>query len=862
MRGIKKILFVLPVVSALSLSCCGHHASAPGRVVLQSICAGWEFARADSLCWMPARVPGTVHTDLFAAGVIPDPFWRDNEHRQQWIDKADWIYRTSFEAGDAITAKSNIEIVFEGLDTYAEVTLNGHRVLSADNMFRTWEADVKPYLKQGRNDLEVCFRSPVGVSLAKYDANPYKLFGLPGNDQARLGGLGDKLVSMWNRKTPSHFGWDWGPRFVTSGIWRPVHIRAWEGARIKDVHYIRHDISGKSARLTARLKIESDMAGRAEVELKVNGKRVASARIQLDRGLSTVDIPLEIGNPQLWWPSGMGRQNLYRMDASLADNDGNVLDMQSLNIGLRTVRVVQKPDRWGTSFYFEVNGIPMFAKGANMIPTDNFLPRTTGEDYRRLVQSAVDANMNLLRVWGGGSYEDDRFYDACDSLGLLVWQDFMFACSMYPTDSGFLKSVEAEAIDNVRRLRNHASLAIWCGNNEMTQAWYNWGWKDRQDVPQHYRNDMWEGYKRIFFETLPRVVSENDPGRFYWPSSPGSSFCEPQNYASGDVHYWKYRGKRLPLEVFRTEIGRFMSEYGFQSTPTMSVIERYTLPEDRDFDSGVFRAHVKAEFEPDLALHYIATYYDGKDDFASRVFMSQIYQAEAMKYAIEHHRMRMPFCMGSLYWQLNDCWPGSSWSSLDYHGNWKASHYAARRAFAPVLAAADIWDDSVRVYGVTDLPQQQTLHLSARLMSFRGELLSDFSRNVVLGANTSTMLFESTATGALGPHDKKDAFLHLALTDSKGRVLSSGNVFFTEVKNLDLPAAEIRTELKPIDGGVELTLTSPVYAKYVEVSVPGAEPFVSDNYFDLLPGQPVTVVVKGSFDASAIRVRNYLYHKR
>ncbi|HEX8685393.1 MAG TPA: glycoside hydrolase family 2 TIM barrel-domain containing protein, partial [Pyrinomonadaceae bacterium] len=472
---------------------------------------GWTFREAGKGEWRRASVPGSVHTDLLADGAIEDPFYRDNERKLQWIGKTDWEYRTTFDVSPALMRRRRHELVFEGLDTYATVFLNERRVLEADNMFRTWRVGVTGALRAGANTLRVVFRSPINEVLPRMKSLGYEL--PAANDQ------GEK-TSPHTRKAPYHYGWDWGPRFVTSGVWRPVRLEAWDDARLSDLHVIQNRLGSDSAQLTAEVEVESVAASGAVLLVEdPNDPRVSARQtVRLAPGSNRFALKLQIPDPQLWWPAGMGAQKLYTLRARLLPaGGGKALGELSARFGLRTVELRQEPDRWGKSFTFVVNGVPVFAKGANWIPADAFPARVTRARYRQLLESARDANMNMLRVWGGGYYEADDFYELCDELGLLVWQDFMFACSMDPGDEKFLAGVRAEATDNVRRLRNHPSVALWCGNNEVETAWHHWGWK--QNLPAK----LWDDYKKIFHGVLPEVVAEHDPSRAYWPSSPSSN---------------------------------------------------------------------------------------------------------------------------------------------------------------------------------------------------------------------------------------------------------------------------------------------------------------------------------------------------
>ncbi|NTW24387.1 MAG: glycoside hydrolase family 2 protein, partial [Lentimicrobium sp.] len=565
----------------------------------KSINTNWQFRQSATNEWMPASVPGTVHTDLMAAGKIEDPYYRLNERGVQWIDKVDWEYKTTFNVSSAELNRQNIRLVFEGLDTWADVYVNDVKLLMADNMFITWTVDVKKHLRQGQNEIRIYFTSPVLKGMQKQE-----IFGFPlpaSNDQSEVGGMGKNQVSIFSRKAGYHFGWDWGPRLVTSGIWRPVYLESWDNARIKDMQLIQQSINSKVAAITAEIELETSVAGDYTLSLLVGGKQFTAAEIKSAAGVSKQKVSLSIPSPELWWPNGLGEQPLYKITATLSAS-GKVIDSKSATIGLRTIKLVRKPDvkGGGESFYFEVNGRPVFAKGANYIPNDVFLTRVKPETYEFIVKSAAEANMNMLRVWGGGVYESDLFYDLCDKYGIMVWQDFMFACSMYPGDDTFLNSIRQEAEDNVKRLRNHACIALWCGNNEMETAWAQghedrgWGWKQVYDPAQ--REIIWKAYDTIFHHILPEVVAANTNKQPYWHSSPSAGMDKLAGYDnnSGDMHYWGVWHGQHPFSDFRKYKARFMSEYGFQSFPEFNSVKKYTIPADWNIESEVMASHQRS----------------------------------------------------------------------------------------------------------------------------------------------------------------------------------------------------------------------------------------------------------------------------
>jgi beta-mannosidase len=827
----------------------------------------WQLREAGIGDWMTATVPGTVHTDLFANGKIADPFYRTNERDLQWIDKKDWEYRTTLDLDADVLAHDHIELCFDGLDTYAEVYLNDALVLRADNMFRSWTADIKAHALAGQNVLRVILRSAVQEGLRRLDALGYNPPAVV--DWSEIGGLGDKHVSMFVRKAGYHFGWDWGPRFVTSGIWRPVHLRVWNGARIADLSIVQDRLTPNEARLTAVFEIVADAAGPAVIELQCPNDPGVRARadIMLQLGVNTANLKFKISKPKLWWTNGLGEAFLYSFVGRLAAARAN--DRREVRIGLRTLKIVQRPDPDGTSFNIELNGVPVFMKGANYIPNDSFLPRVTKAVYQRVVQSAVDTNMNMLRVWGGGIYENDVFYDLCDEHGILIWQDFMFACVMYPGDAAFLENVRQEAIENVRRLRNHPCVALWVGNNEIDTAWQNdvpdGGWKWKEQYTPAQRDEMWASYQAIFHQILPQVVAKHDPQRFYWPSSPLASWdgttVRHANLAtkqqSGDIHSWGVWWANRPFSSYRNWIGRFMSEYGFQSFPEFRTVQAYTLPGDYDILSAVMRAHQRSSIGNGTIKTYMERDYKVPADFRQFLYVGQVLQAEGVKVAMEAHRARMPFCMGSLFWQINDCWPVASWSSIDYYGRWKALQYYARKSFAPLLVTSWVADDLVKIAVVNDRLKPSPAVLTLRLMDFSGNVLKTVKRRLRLRANTSEVVFAEKAAKILAGASQPSVFLRATLSIDKG-IAAEDRLYFCPVKDLALPLAAPTVQVRDLGGEFAIGLSSPVLVKNLYLSIDGVDGFFSDNYFDLLPNKTEVVHFKPFGSASATTIRKNL----
>ncbi|MEA3505608.1 MAG: glycoside hydrolase family 2 protein, partial [Bacteroidota bacterium] len=526
-------LFAIIVFGVIISAC-----SDVNTIVHQKIDDNWSFKATDDSLWLDATVPGSVHTDLLDNNIIQDPFYRLNEHDLQWIDKKEWEYKTVFDVDKKTLNRDVVELIFNGLDTYAKVYLNNRLILDADNMFMSWVVSCKDKLIAGKNSLRIVFESPINIGLEKREALEYLLPGAE-NDQSELGGVGDKKTCVFTRKAQYHYGWDWGPRLVSSGIWQNIELKAWNKSNIVDVNIIQENINENTASLLANVELQCFENSKVNIVGLIDSKIVFEQEKSLAKGFNSVSIPFVISNPELWWPNGLGDQKLYNIEIQVKSNR-DITSCKSRNIGLRTVEVIQKPDSIGKSFYFEVNGEPVFMKGANYIPQDVFLNRVSDNDYEKLIKSAAEADFNMLRVWGGGIYEKDIFYDLCDEYGILVWQDFMFACAMYPGNKEFLKNVEKEAVQNVKRLRNHPSIALWCGDNEILSAWNRWGWKENvlENQGQNIADTVWKAYDDIFHNILPDVVNKLDPKRLYWSSSPSAGFGELESGKSGDNHYW------------------------------------------------------------------------------------------------------------------------------------------------------------------------------------------------------------------------------------------------------------------------------------------------------------------------------------
>lgn len=808
---------------------------------------GWKFKQARLSNWYPATVPGVVHTDLMDNKIIEDPFFRLNERGMQWIDKEDWIYQTTFQLTPEMMGRENIDLIFKGLDTYADVYLNEKKILEANNMFREWKTSIKPDLKPGENVLKIYFHSPIKVDIPKWDALPYQYEA--GNDQSENGGVFNKKVSVFARKAGYHYGWDWGPRLVTSGIWRPVYVEAWDNARINDVFIRQPEVSKSRASLIGEVEILADKEiDQANVTITeaASGRVLAGQTVSLQKGINKISLPFSIKSPKLWWSNGLGEPHLYSFRTDLTVNN-QTSDAWTEEVGLRSLKIINRPDKDGKTFYVELNGIPVFAKGANYIPQDNFLPRVTPGQYEKTILDAANANMNMLRIWGGGTYESDLFYQLCDRYGILVWQDFMFACSLYPAEGELLENIRQEAIDNVKRLRNHACIALWCGNNECNDAWFNWGWQKRYKAQNpEYEQKIWKQFNDQYNVTLPQVVEEYAPESFYWPSSPFARYDGGSDDRNGDRHYWEVWHGKKPIEMYNKERSRFFSEYGFQSFPEFESVKRYApRQEDWDIYSEVMMSHQRGGMHAnELIETYLLNEYRKPRNFEAFLYMNHVLQGDAIKTAIEAHRRDMPYCMGTLFWQHNDCWPVASWASRDYYGRWKAQHYFARKAYRDILVSPIADEDGqLKVQIVSDRHKACNGRLEVKVMKLTGEVLNSYKRNVIVDANSSKALFSVPLDEALKGVRKEDVFIHAVLLTDKGNSNYTNNYFLVKQKEVNYPKAQLATSVQPIEGGFEVTLSSDNFARAVFIATGDANSSFSDNYFDILPGSSVKVEV-------------------
>ena len=789
----------------------------------QNLNKGWKFNYSNKKKWIDAVVPGNIHLDLLRNNFIPDPFFGQNEAELQWISDKDWTYKLIFDTDQSIFSKGNIEILFHGLDTYADIYLNGFKIISASNMFHPWTAKIKELIKMKMNELIIQFRSPLSEVAEKMKSLGYSL--PADNDQAGK-------TSPHSRKAPYQYGWDWGPCLVTSGIWKGVELVGWD-----DWHIIHFQINNKSvSKDNAELEVELEVIAEIQETLKITLSELITGNkyeqsFKMKNGINNFSFNISFTNPQLWWPYGHGDQILHHFFLTVETH--GQLEKREKKIGIRDVKVKRAQDKRGESFAIYVNNKPIYSKGANWIPADYFVERLQVEDYKRLLKDAIRANMNTLRIWGGGIYEPDHFYELCDEMGIMVWQDFMFACSMYPADESFLESVEREARYQVNRLKGYASVILWCGNNEVASAWLSWGWKE--ELP----DSIWDDYRKLFHELLPRVCSELDPQRLYWPSSPchgTDQSNQDQIYGKGDNHYWGVWHGGDDFNAFEDNVGRFMTEYGMQSFPSMSMVESFTHKKDRSLDSDVMNAHQKASLGTGNLMKYVEDYYRVNDDFESVAGLTQIMQAEAIRFAVEAHRRNMPYCMGTLYWQLNDCWPVISWSSIDYGGNWKAMHYAARKFFSSLLVSIRNLDDKIEIYIINDQHHEVESGIRLGLFNMNGDVLFNDLSEINVGPFSSSIYRVFDKNDLLSGVDLSVIMFRADLFVGE-KVLSRAHQLFRKPKYLSIPSPEFNYEIERISGKYVITVESKSFLCQLHLISIKVRGVFSNNYFNMLPGE-------------------------
>jgi len=801
------------IISILTfLTACHPEKELPIITALES---NWSFRTINSKTSHPATVPGNIYSDLIDNSIIEDPFIRDNEFKLQWVSDSTWIYQTRFDVSSTILNKENIDLNFEGLDTYAQVYLNDSLILSSNNAFRNYKVPVKDFVLLN-NSLSIKF-TPTHI---KEEIEKNKLgYTLPEGRR------------IFTRKAQFQYGWDWGPSLNTIGIWKGVSLNAWNDAKIEHVFLKKKSYTKDQAKITAKITLSDPPKEPTLIVLSIAGKDF-SLPIQAGNEKKEFDVPLTIDNPKFWWPHNLGEPYLYEVDIKLRKG-AVVTDNVKVNHGVRNVSLISDDDQYGQSFYFMINGIPVYMKGANYIPQHSLQNRVTDAHYENLLQDVVDANMNMLRVWGGGIYENNIFYDLCDRKGILVWQDFMYACAMYPGDEPFLRNAEKEAEDQLLRLRNHPSIVLFCGNNENSEGWHRWGWQNGKTKAQ--KDKIWADYLKLFDSILPNQVAKYTDVD-YWESSPKYGRGNPKYQSEGDAHDWWVWHDAYPFEHFEDFVPRFMSEFGFQSFPSADVMKFINQSDDIQIDTKAIRSHQKHHRGFELIDLYIGRDYLIPDNDEDYIFLSQLVQARGMRIGIEAHRRAKPYNMGTLYWQLNDCWPGISWSSIDHFGNWKALHYEAKDAFENVLISFERHNDRVNVYIVNDLITSLDESLEMKLIDFDGNVLWSASKQIKVPSSSSNLVNSFSIDSGL-----TSKWNQVLLQVNFGN--STSTYFFVKPKELALKNNEIEFDVEKVNEGYLISMSSISLQKGVMLSTTAKGHF-SDNYFDLYPNEIKQVLFK------------------
>lgn len=732
------------IIITLILAACTQRPN----VIEQSLSNNWTLTGDTLEISFPVTVPSVVQQNLYDAGRIPHPYLGAVENELLWISDHPWTYTTCFDVDKSLLKKEVVELVFDGIDTYAEVYLNGQKLFDADNQFRIWKNDVKPLLKPNDNLLVLNFPRYDSLQTALYTAH-----------QPRLP---EKYAVT--RKAPYQHGWDWAPKYKNVGVWKPVKLQAWSDAKLENAYIVTNEATKGQAKLTLHLDVETTRAGELTVELLKEGKPFQDFSFQTERGNQHKLFGFVIDHPELWWPNEMGEQPLYTFEIILKDQD-KILDTKKITTGIKTVQLVQEPDEKGFSFYFKVNGIPMYAKGANYVPEEMIETWINPDNTYKLIKMAQEAHFNMLRVWGGGIYPSDDFFNCCDSLGILVWEDFMYAGTMYPYDEAFLENAKIEALEQVKRLASHPSLALWCGGNEIAEGYYNWGWQQSLNWSEEDDQAIKAGYDRLFEQLLPRVVETYDGTRPYWPSSPSKGWGRPESLTQGDVHYWGVWWGEQPYEVYRDKVGRFNSEYGYQSYPDYSTLQKIAQGEPLGKEAKVIAAHQKHVRGTRQIDDFIQRYYPSEHpkDFEEYVYLSQCSQAYGMEIAIEAHRTAKPYNMGTLYWQLNDAWPVTSWSSIDYYGHPKVFHERLKTLYAPVLLSLDQKDH--QVYVTSDLLRNIDGVLTVTVCDNEGAPLFEQQVKVELNANENRKFYVEGLHDCMQHADPQSNYVVLKLNE-------------------------------------------------------------------------------------------------
>lgn len=815
-----KIRHLIVLLGLFLLVSCAEKRTNP---LIQNLDNSWVVTTDTLNIKMKVDIPSVIQADMYENGLIPHPYKSNVESQLHWIPQHEWTYTHDFEAEDYILNEDVVELVFEGLDTYADVWFNGEKILHSDNMFKTYSCDVKDIIKKKNN---------IKIKFYPFDKERDSLI-----ETYRLR-FPEKYAVM--RKAAYQNGWDWAPRYLNMGVWQPVYLKAWTHSTICSASIITTAVRDNKAELFFESCVEADENHKITLQIFQDEEKLLDKKIQLEKGKNYYSFPFEMLNPKLWYPNELGEQNFYTFNLKMIDDDKDkIIEERNITMGIRTVEMVEEPDSIGTAFYFKVNGIPLYMKGANYVPEEMITSWMSREKTKKLLEQCVgNAHMNMLRVWGGGIYPPDYFYEICDSLGILVWQDFMFAGSTYPYSDEFIGSVREEAKKQVIRYKNHPSLALWCGNNEISEGYYNWGWQQSMNWSDEDYKEMKDGYDKLFEEMLDEVVGTYDKSRPYWPSSPKNGWGRAASLTEGDVHYWGVWWGELPYEMYREKVGRFNSEFGYQSYPSMTTLKM--IDDNLDFNNEVIQAHQKHNRGEKLIMDHVVKYYGEPKDFEDYVYLSQLSQALGMNIAISAQRASRPRSMGSLYWQLNDAWTSISWSSIDYLGNKKAFHYKLDEIYAPILLGLnDFGNDMYNIWISNDLQRDIDGRVRIIVEDMQGNQMFAFSETVGVKANSCCRLPNNISINTFNKK-KSECYARIIFME-EDTVLSERLHFFTYPKDLELIETEINPNISFRDGKYYIEFKTDVFVKdlFIEASVPGD---FSKNFFDVIPNVTQTVI--------------------
>ena len=789
----------------------------------------WQLSAGHrSLESVDMQIPGTVLSGLLAAGKIKDPFYRTNEDATRALFWKDYVFTRTFDVDEELLAQQHIVLVCEGLDTLAEISINGTFLAKTDNMHRTWKFQAKKLLHPGKNEIQIVFRSV----LRFIEDYPYEA-----HKKINYSPCGSMKGNQLLRKAHSMFGWDWGPQTIDAGIFRDIYLQGYSHARIEDIRI--HQQHAKNVSVQTSITLSESVPGQKLcVELSEDGAdkplQTKLCKTNAD-GVAAVDFVIE--NPKLWWPNDYGDQPLYIVRTTLLDEDGTSLESITRRIGLRTLTISQEKDEWGNEFAFCVNGVKIFTRGGNYIPDDCLYTRITEKKLDYILESCRRAHFNCVRVWGGGYYPSDAFYDLCDEKGLIVWQDLMYACNVYDVTDAFAENCRQETYDNVRRLRHHASLGLWCGNNEIESAWDHWG--DFQKETPYLRAD----YIRLFEEVLPKAVQEADGETFYWHSSPSSGGCfdNPDDANRGDTHYWDVWHGQKPFTDYRKYFFRFCSEFGFQSFPCAKTVNSFTLEDDRNIFSRVMESHQKNDAANGKMLYYLSENLRYPKDLTHLLYASQVLQGMAIKYGVDHWRRNRGRCMGTLYWQINDDWPAPSWSSIDYFGRWKALHYMAQKFYAPHAVSMTLEDHRCHVYFSNESFETTEYSLTLSIRDLSGNVLETYETK---GNSPAFSAIETAVVDICSWEDQKDDVFLEAVIHTKDQKVLKDVETLVPYKYLNLKNPVISTEAKETNDAFILHISSDCFAPFVALDFDDADVIFSDNFFHLTDKTVQDIIVK------------------